>query len=41
MLWAGSNYLHNQFQQQNIPHWFYEEKGADHIVADKAFTTSD
>lgn len=35
MLWAGSNYLHNQFQQQNIPHWFYEEKGADHIVAIK------
>jgi poly(3-hydroxybutyrate) depolymerase len=31
--YAGSNYLHNQFAKLNYPHWFYEEIGADHIVA--------
>jgi hypothetical protein len=32
-LFAGSNYLHQQFEKMNIPHWLYEEVGADHIVA--------
>lgn len=32
-LFAGSNYLHKQLEQMNIPHWLYEEVGADHIVA--------
>jgi len=31
--YAGSNYLHNGFVKSNYPHWFYEEVGADHIVA--------
>jgi predicted esterase len=30
---AGSNYLHEQFSEMNASHWFYEEVGADHIVA--------
>jgi hypothetical protein len=32
-LYAGSNYIHNQFVKLNYPHWLYEEAGADHIVA--------
>lgn len=32
-LYAGSNYIHNQFVKLNYPHWLYEEDGADHIVA--------
>lgn len=32
-LFAGSNYLHQQFKKMNVPHWLYEEVGADHIVA--------
>jgi hypothetical protein len=32
-IYAGSNYIHNQFVKLNYPHWFYEEVGADHIVA--------
>ena len=32
-LFAGSNYLHKQFEKMNAPHWLYEEVGADHIVA--------
>lgn len=32
-LFAGSNYLHKQLEQMNIPHWLYEEVDADHIVA--------
>ncbi len=32
-LYAGSNYIHKQLVAQNIPHWLYEEAGADHIVA--------
>ena len=32
-LFAGSNYLHKQFEQMNVPHWLYEEVDADHIVA--------
>ena len=32
-LYAGSNYIHNQLEQMNVSHWFYEEIGADHIVA--------
>lgn len=32
-LHAGSNYIHQQLSQMNFPHWFYEEIGADHIVA--------
>lgn len=32
-LFAGSNYLHQQFEKMNVPHWLYEEVGADHIVA--------
>lgn len=32
-LHAGSNYIHKQLEQMNISHWFYEEVGADHIVA--------
>ncbi len=32
-LYAGSNYLHNQFTRLNYPHWLYEEVGADHIIA--------
>ena len=32
-IYAGSNYIHNQFVKANIPHWLYEEAGADHIVA--------
>ena len=32
-LYAGSNYISKQFQNSAIPHWLYEEVGADHIVA--------
>lgn len=32
-LFAGSNYIHKQFEKMNVPHWLYEEVGADHIVA--------
>ena len=32
-LFAGSNYLHKQFEKMNAPHWLYEEVDADHIVA--------
>jgi predicted esterase len=32
-LFAGSNYLHKQFEKMNVAHWLYEEVGADHIVA--------
>lgn len=32
-IYAGSNYIHNQFVKLNYAHWFYEEAGADHIVA--------
>lgn len=32
-LYAGSNYIHKQFQALNFSHWLYEEAGADHIVA--------
>jgi dienelactone hydrolase len=32
-IYAGSNYIHNQFVKLNFPHWLYEEVGADHIVA--------
>lgn len=32
-LYAGSNYIHNQFVKLKFPHWLYEEDGADHIVA--------
>jgi dienelactone hydrolase len=32
-IYAGSNYIHNQFVKLNYSHWFYEEVGADHIVA--------
>lgn len=32
-LYAGSNYIHKQLEQMDIPHWLYEETGADHIVA--------
>lgn len=32
-LYAGSHYLDRQLDQLNIPHWLYEENGADHIVA--------
>jgi predicted esterase len=35
-LFAGSNYLHNQFEKMNAPHWLYEEVDADHIVALKS-----
>jgi hypothetical protein len=34
-LYAGSNYIHKQFLYLKIPHWLYEEVGADHIVAIK------
>lgn len=34
-LYAGSNYIHQQLEKLNIPHWLYEEVGADHIVAIK------
>lgn len=33
MTMAGSNYIHKQLVSLNVPHWFYEETGADHIVA--------
>jgi len=32
-LFAGSDYLHKQFEKMNAPHWLYEEVDADHIVA--------
>ncbi|MGW8316989.1 MAG: hypothetical protein ACWGNV_15440 [Bacteroidales bacterium] len=32
-LYAGSNYIHKQFVELAVPHWLYEEAGADHIVA--------
>jgi hypothetical protein len=32
-LYAGSNYIHNQFVKLKYSHWLYEEVGADHIVA--------
>lgn len=32
-LYAGSNYLHKQFQDAKISHWLYQEVGSDHIVA--------
>lgn len=32
-IYAGSNYIHDQFVKLNYPHWLYEEVGADHIVA--------
>lgn len=32
-LYAGSNYIHKQFEESAIPHWLYEEAGADHIVS--------
>jgi hypothetical protein len=33
IIYAGSNYLHQQFARLNYSHWFYDESGADHIVA--------
>lgn len=32
-LYAGSNYISKQLQESKVPHWLYEEIGADHIVA--------
>jgi len=32
-IYGGSNYLHRQFTALGLPHWLYEEAGADHIVA--------
>ncbi|KPM46743.1 alpha/beta hydrolase [Jiulongibacter sediminis] len=32
-LFAGSLYLHRQFEQAGWAHWLFEEVGADHIVA--------
>src|SRR5260221_904566 len=32
-LFAGSNYLHKQFEKMNAPHWLYDEVDADHISA--------
>ena len=32
-IYAGSNYIHEQFVELDYPHWIYEEIGADHIVA--------
>lgn len=32
-LYAGSNYIHKQLVQLDVPHWLYQEAGADHIVA--------
>jgi len=32
-LFAGSDYLHKQFEKMHAPHWLYEEVDADHIVA--------
>jgi len=32
-LYAGSNYINNQLIALDVPHWLYEEDGADHIVA--------
>ena len=32
-LYAGSNTIHEQLTKINVPHWLYEEAGADHIVA--------
>lgn len=32
-LYAGSNYIHQQLEALQVPHWLYQEAGADHIVA--------
>lgn len=32
-LYAGSDYIHKQLSEIDVPHWLYEEVGADHIVA--------
>lgn len=33
LVFAGSNHIHEQLVEMDSPHWLYEEKGADHIVA--------
>lgn len=35
MLWAGSNYIHDELLKLDAPHWLYEEQGTDHIMAMK------
>lgn len=30
---TGSKFIHEQLKKMDVPHWLYEEVGADHIVA--------
>jgi poly(3-hydroxybutyrate) depolymerase len=36
--WMGSKYLHRQFEEMQVPHWVFEAKGADHVMAMKPLT---
>jgi len=39
--WSGSRSLDAQFCEMGVPHWTYEEVGADHVLAMSALTDND